>query len=138
MNRATIIGNLGADPETRTTQGGSVIGNLRVATRERVKKGDEWVDHTEWHRVTLFGKTAENAQKYLKKGSQVAVEGKIRTNKYTDKEGVERYSTEILADTIEFLGSREGRADERDIPEARSSGGKKSAKAVDDDSDIPF
>lgn len=135
MNRATIIGNLGADLETRTTQGGSVIGNLRVATRERVKKGDEWVDHTEWHRVTLFGKTAENAQKYLKKGSQVAVEGKIRTNKYTDKEGVERYSTEIVADTIEFLGPREGRADERDIPDARP---KNSKKPVEDDSDIPF
>jgi single-strand DNA-binding protein len=109
VNKVILVGHLGADPETRTTGGGTVVANLRLATSERVKQGDQWADHTEWHRVVAFGRTAENVARYLKKGRQIYVEGKIRTKKYTDKEGQEKYSTEIIADQIHFLGSGPGR-----------------------------
>ncbi len=110
VNKVILVGNLGADPETRTTPGGMVIANLRVATtgREKDKEGN-WVDATEWHRVVCFGTTAENAKKFLKKGRQIFVEGKIKTNKWTDQEGKERYTTEIVANEVRFLGGgREG------------------------------
>lgn len=115
INKVTLIGNLGRDPETRNTNGGSAVATLSIATTERVKKGEEWVDHTEWHRVVCFGRTAENAARFLKKGRQVYVEGKLRTNKWKDKDGNDRYTTEILADNLRFLGGgREGGDD--DIP----------------------
>jgi single-strand DNA-binding protein len=79
VNKVILVGHLGADPETRTTGGGTVVANLRLATSERMKKGDEWQDHTEWHRVVCFGRNAENASKYLKKGRQIYVEGRLRT-----------------------------------------------------------
>jgi single-strand DNA-binding protein len=77
--------------------------NLSVATNERVKQGEEWVDHTEWHRVVVFGKQAESCAKYLAKGSKVAVRGKVRSRKWTDAQNIERTSTEILADNVEFM-----------------------------------
>lgn len=105
MNQVTIFGNLGAAPESRQTASGLAVTNLSVATNERVKQQGEWTDHTEWHRVTVFGKQAEVCNQYLAKGSKVLVTGKLRTRKFTDKQGQERWSTEILADSVEF-GSR--------------------------------
>tara|TARA_R110002020_G_scaffold57660_3_gene158631 strand:- start:478 stop:879 length:402 start_codon:yes stop_codon:yes gene_type:complete len=102
MNIVVIHGNLGANPEKRATASGLSVANLSVATNERVKQGDEWVDHTEWHRVTVFGNQADLCEKYLTKGSKVVINGKLRTRKFTDKNGVEKYSTEILADRVEF------------------------------------
>ena len=103
MNRVIITGNLGQAPEVRKANSGLSIANLRIATNERVKDGDEWKDHTEWHSVVVFGKQAENCEKYLDKGSKVAVEGKIRTRQWEDKEGNQRRSTEIVADRVEFM-----------------------------------
>jgi single-strand DNA-binding protein len=109
VNKVILVGRLGRDPESRTAQGGLVIANLNLATDERRKDKDgNWAKHTEWHRVTLFNRDAENALKFLKKGSQVYVEGKLRTSKYNDKEGVERYSTDVIADVVRFLDSRGG------------------------------
>ncbi|MCP4243183.1 MAG: single-stranded DNA-binding protein [bacterium] len=106
VNKVILVGNLGADPEVRTTPSGTTVANLRIATNERVKQGDEWVDHSEWHRVACFGKTAENVGKYLTKGRQVYIEGKIRTRKWQDKDGADRWSTEIIADRIHFIGGK--------------------------------
>lgn len=108
LNKVQIIGNLGADPETRSTGGGTTVATLRVATNERVKRGDAWEDHTEWHRVVCFGRTAENVAKYLARGSKLYLEGKLRTNKWQDKDGNDRYTTEVIADTIQFLDSKGG------------------------------
>jgi single-strand DNA-binding protein len=111
VNKVILVGNLGADPEVRTTQGGMAIASLRIATSERRKDKDgNWADHTEWHRVTLFGRDAENAQRFLKKGRQVYIEGALRTTKYQDKKtGEDRWSTEVVANQLKFLGgNREG------------------------------
>ena len=105
MNLVVISGNLGAAPEVRATGSGLTVANLSVATNERVKQQGEWTDHTEWHRVTVFGKQAEVCQQFLAKGSKVTIQGKLRTRKFTDKQGQDRWSTEILADSVEF-GSR--------------------------------
>ncbi len=109
VNKVILIGNLGKDPEVRYTQGGTAVCNFSLATTERQKKGDEWVDHTEWHNIVLFGKSAENANQYLKKGSTCYIEGRIQTRKWQDKEGKDRYTTEILAQNIQFLGGGAGR-----------------------------
>jgi single-strand DNA-binding protein len=103
VNKMIVLGNLGRDPEVRYAQSGMAICMLSVAVSERRKKGEEWVEHTEWFRVKCFGKTAENAAQYLSKGRQVYVEGKGRHDKYTDKEGVERHTFEVVADNVLFL-----------------------------------
>ena len=103
MNKVILTGNLGQKPELRKANSGMAITNLRIATNERVKDGDQYKDHTEWHTVVVFGKQAENCTQFLDKGSKVAVEGKIRTREYQDKEGNNRKSTEVLADRVEFL-----------------------------------
>lgn len=105
LNKVTLIGNLGADPEVKTLDSGLVVANLRIATTERRKKGEEWVDHTEWHRVVAFGKTAELAGKYLTKGRQVYIEGSLRTQKY-QKDGQDHWSTDIVASELQFLGGK--------------------------------
>src|SRR5258705_13191776 len=107
VNKVILIGNLGADPETRYLPSGDAVANIRIATTEVWKdKGGEKQEHTEWHRIAFFGKLAEIAGEYLKKGSPVYVEGRIRTRKWQDKEGQEKYSTEIVADRMQLLGSR--------------------------------
>lgn len=106
LNKAMLIGRLGHDPELRNTGGNNPVLNMRVATTTRRKDGEEWVDHTEWHSVTVWGRTAENVVKYCKKGKELYIEGRIQTRKYEDKSGVERYSTEIVAEQVRFLGSR--------------------------------
>lgn len=109
VNRVTLIGNLGQDPETRYSQGGSAITSVSLATSEswKDKQTGEKQERCEWHRVKFFGKLAEIAGEYLKKGAQVYVEGSIRSSKYTDKEGVERWSTDIIANNMQMLGGRE-------------------------------
>ncbi|HEX8987453.1 MAG TPA: single-stranded DNA-binding protein [Rhodocyclaceae bacterium] len=110
VNKVILIGNLGADPETRYTPNGDQVTNIRIATTEVIKdksSGDKR-ELTEWHRVVFFGRLAEIAGQYLKKGRQVYIEGRIRTNKWQDKDGNDRYTTEIVANEMKMLGSREG------------------------------
>lgn len=155
INKVILIGNLGREPEVRNTQGGSTVATLNVATAERVKEDGNWVDHTEWHRCVAFGGTAENAQRFLKKGSKVFIEGRIRTNKWKDKDGQDRYTTEILVDNLRFLDSAEGggrsseRDDDRGGRDNRSGGGQRETQRerqpepshggfAGGDDDIPF
>ena len=138
VNRVTIAGNLGADPETRYTQSGSAITTIKVATSEqwKDKQTGERQERTEWHRIKFFGKLAEIAGEYLHKGSQVYVEGSIRTDKYTDKEGVERYSTDIIANEMQMLGSKpEGQRQQSQPKPAQEPSGDASGGFSDD---IPF
>lgn len=109
VNRAILIGNLGKDPETRYATSGDAITNITLATSERWKDkaSGEQKEATEWHRVVFFGKLAEIAGQYLKKGSQVYIEGSIKTRKWTDQSGQERYTTEIRADQMKMLGARQ-------------------------------
>ena len=109
VNKVILVGNLGRDPEMRYLPSGEAVANLAIATTDKYKdKTGQMVEQTEWHRVAFFGRTAEVCGQYLKKGSQVYVEGSIRTRKYTDKEGIERYATEIRGDRMQMLGSRGG------------------------------
>ena len=110
INKVIIIGNLGKDPEVRYMPSGSAICNVTVATSRqwKNKESGEKNEETEWHRVALFDRQAEIAGEYLKKGSSVYFEGRLKTRKWTDKEGVERYTTEIIADVMQLLGSRQG------------------------------
>ena len=151
VNKVILIGNLGKDPEVRYAPSGSAICNITVATSRqwKDKTSGEKQEETEWHRVTFFDRLAEVAGEYLKKGKSVYIEGRLKTRKWTDKEGVERYSTDILADEMKMLGSREGGDDagggQRSAPAARPAGGKPAAAAsksssgfADMDDDIPF
>lgn len=110
VNKVIIVGNLGRDPETRYMPNGEAVTNVAVATTEswKDKNSGEKKEITEWHRITFYRKLAEIAGQYLKKGSQVYVEGRLQTRKWTDKDGVERYTTEIIADTMQMLGGRQG------------------------------
>jgi single-strand DNA-binding protein len=109
VNKVILIGNLGRDPETRYTTGGDAVTNLNIATSEQWKdKSGEKQERTEWHRVVLFGRQAEIAGEYLKKGRSVYIEGRLQTRKYTDKDGVEKYTTEVVGDRMQLLGSRDG------------------------------
>ena len=151
VNKVIIVGNLGADPETRYTPSGDAVTNIRVATTDRWKDkaSGEMKEATEWHRIAFFGRLAEVAGEYLKKGSQVYVEGQLRTRKYQDKEtGKDRYSTEIRADRMQMLGSRAGSGEPRgetggeprgDAPAKPAGAAKKPAGKFDDmEDDIPF
>lgn len=127
VNKVIILGNLGRDPETRYTTGGDAVTNLNIATSEQWKdKSGEKQERTEWHRVVLFGRTAEIAGEYLKKGRSVYIEGRLQTRKYTDKDGVEKYSTEIVADRMQLIGGREGGGGDADFSGASSGGGERS------------
>lgn len=108
INKVILVGNLGADPETRAMPSGTTVANLRIATSEswRDKQSGEQQERTEWHRVVLFGRLGEIAAEYLKKGSQVYIEGSLRTRKWQDKQGQERYSTEIVGNDMQMLGGR--------------------------------
>ena len=108
INKVILVGNLGADPETRYTAGGAAITNIRIATSEtwRDKQTGENQERTEWHRVVFFSRLAEIAGEYLRKGSQVYVEGSLRTRKWQDQSGQDRYTTEIVANEMQMLGGR--------------------------------
>ena len=109
LNRVILLGNLGKDPEVRYTQGGTTVANLRIATNERRPDGNGgWQDATEWHSVVLFGKQADLAKQYLTKGRTVLIEGSLRTRQWQDKEGQKRWSTEIVAQNMRFVGGRGG------------------------------
>ena len=114
INKVILVGNLGRDPEVRSTQGGSSVCRLRIATTERQKDRDgNWSDHTEWHTVVCFGQAADACVRFLQKGRQVYVEGKLRTSKWQDKDGQDRYTTEIIAFEVKFLGGQGSRDDDR-------------------------
>lgn len=109
VNKVILVGNLGRDPEIRYLPSGEPVANITIATSSKYKgKTGEMVEETEWHRVTFFGKLAEIVGQYLKKGRSVYVEGRIKTRKYTDKDGVEKYATDIIANEMQMLGGREG------------------------------
>jgi single-strand DNA-binding protein len=112
VNKVILVGNLGKDPETRYMPSGSAVTNLRIATTEawKDKQSGEQQERTEWHAVAMFGRLAEIAAEYLRKGSQVYIEGKLRTRKWQDKEGKDRYTTEIVADEMQMLGGKGGGA----------------------------
>jgi single-strand DNA-binding protein len=124
VNKVILIGNLGRDPETRYMPEGGAITNISIATTDKWKdKNGEMQERTEWHRVAFFGKLAEIAGEYLKKGSQVYVEGRLQTRKWQDKDGQDKYTTEIVANVMQMLGSRQGMGGERDAGGERASGG---------------
>ena len=109
VNKVILVGNLGRDPEVRYLPSGDPVANVTIATSSKYKnKTGEMVEETEWHRVTFFGKLAEIVAQYLKKGRSVYVEGRIKTRKYTDKDGIEKYATDIIANEMQMLGNREG------------------------------
>lgn len=122
INKVILVGNLGNDPEVRYAQSGSTITTISVATSESWKdKNGEQQERTEWHRVKFFGRLAEIAGEYLKKGRQVYIEGSLRTEKYTDKSGVEKYSTDIIANEMQMLGTGGGEGGDR--PQRSGGGG---------------
>jgi single-strand DNA-binding protein len=154
VNKVIIVGTLGKDPETRYMPSGSAVTNMRLATNEqwKDKQTGEQQERTEWHSIAMFGRLAEIAAEYLRKGSQVYIEGKLRTRKWQDKEGKDRYTTEIVADEMQMLGSKGGGGGASMGPPAErsSSGGGQRPAAVNDmdsggggppgdfDDDIPF
>jgi single-strand DNA-binding protein len=125
VNKVIIVGNLGKDPETRYMPSGSAVTNLSVATTEawKDKQSGDQQERTEWHKVAMFGRLAEIAAEYLRKGSQVYIEGKLRTRKWQDKEGKDRYTTEIVADEMQMLGSKGGGASAGAAAGAAAAGG---------------
>jgi single-strand DNA-binding protein len=150
VNKVILIGNLGRDPETRYMPDGGAVTNISIATTETWKdKQGEKQEKTEWHRVAFFGKLAEIAGEYLKKGSQVYVEGRLQTRKWQDKEGQDKYTTEIVADRMQMLGSRQGQGggsgdrEREGSGERPAAGAKPAAKGAggkfdDFEDDIPF
>ena len=145
INKAIIVGTMGQDPDVKYTASGSPVVNVSVATNEtwKDKQTGEAQERTEWHRIVIFGKLAEIAAQYLKKGSQVYFEGKIQTRKWQDKSGQDRYTTEIVANEMQMLGGRPGGASTVpfDPPAAQQSSQPSAAETapVDDGfDDIPF
>jgi single-strand DNA-binding protein len=150
VNKVILVGTLGKDPETRYMPSGSAVTNLRIATNEqwKDKQTGEQQERTEWHSIAMFGRLAEIAAEYLRKGSQVYVEGKLRTRKWQDKEGKDRYTTEIVADEMQMLGGKGGGAGAGagGGMAAGAAGGGSGRAAVNDsgpppgdfDDDIPF
>jgi len=145
VNKAIILGSLGQDPDIRYTAGGAAVANISIATNEqwKDKESGEMQERTEWHRVVFFGRLAEIVGEYLRKGSQVYVEGRIQTRKWQDKEGQDRYTTEIVANEMQMLGSKSGGTtasfDQSPQPQqsAPATSGTKSSND-DFDDDIPF
>ena len=140
INKVILIGNLGRDPELRYLASGDAVANLALATTDKYKdKNGEPQEQTEWHRVSFFGRVAEICGQYLTKGSQIYVEGSLRTRKYTDKQGVEKYATEIRGDQMRMLGSAPQRAPERHAEMPRSSPPAPAQQGFDTlEDDIPF
>ncbi len=151
VNKVILVGNLGQDPETRYTASGAAVTNLRIATTESWKNREtgEREDKTEWHTVVLFGRLAEIASEYLKKGRQVYLEGRLQTRKWQDKSGADRYSTEVVANEMQMLGGRGGENEggfaprQQAAPAQRpsgsgSGGGAYDGPDVDPNDDIPF
>ena len=142
VNKVIIVGNLGRDPELRRMPSGDAMVNLSIATTDTWKdKGGERQEKTEWHRVVMFGRVAEVAEQYLKKGSQAYFEGRLQTRKWTDKEGQDKYTTEVVADRMQMLGSRSGGGggDYSGGQQSSESGAGEFSGGLDDlEDDIPF
>ena len=143
VNKVILVGNLGRDPEMRYAPDGGAIANFSIATTDKWKdKSGQLQERTEWHRIVMFGRQAEIAGEYLKKGSQTYIEGRLQTRKWTDKEGQERYTTEVVADRMQMLGSRSGGSaramPDDDAPAPRSSGADARGGIDDLEDDIPF
>ena len=142
VNKAILVGNLGRDPEVRFTASGRAVANFTVATSERWSDADgNRKEHTEWHNIVVWGKQAENCGQYLSKGRQVYIEGSIRRREYDDKEGNKRYVTEIIAQTVRFLGGgggggRQAATESFSAPMGEESGAGGGGGPADDD--IPF
>lgn len=161
VNKVIIVGNLGRDPEIRYLPSGDAVANIAVATsfKSKDKHTGEQKEQTEWHRISFFGRLAEIVGQYLKKGSSVYVEGRLQTRKYTDKDGVEKYATDIIAEQMQMLGGRSGQGDDdggdggyeappqrqqaprpapRQAPPAPAARPKPAPNFTDVDDDIPF
>jgi single-strand DNA-binding protein len=148
VNKVILVGNLGRDPETKYMPDGAAITNVSIATsyQRTDKASGQKTEETEWHRVVFFSRLAEIAGEYLKKGSQVYIEGRLRTRKWQDKEGQDRYTTEIVADSMQMLGARSGSGEPRGEPMGQKAAepkagapAKKPAGKFDDmEDDIPF
>jgi single-strand DNA-binding protein len=147
VNKVILVGNLGNDPDIRYTAGGAAVANISIATAEswKDKNTGEQQERTEWHRVVFFGRLAEIVGEYLRKGSQVYVEGRLQTRKWQDKEGHDRYTTEIVANEMQMLGSKSGGSSNYQAPaqsastQQQSEPPTKQAGEPDDfDDDIPF
>jgi single-strand DNA-binding protein len=145
VNKAIVVGYLGKAPELRYAQDGNAIANLSIATSSKYKnKAGETIEETEWHRISLFGRLAEIAGEYLGKGSLVYFEGRIKTRKYTDKEGIERYATEIIANSMQMLGGKSSDNQDQERKSVVPSVKDRPASAApsrgfdDMDDDIPF
>ena len=145
INKVIVVGNLGQDPDTRYMPSGSAVTNITVATNEswKDKQTGEQKERTEWHKVAFFGRLAEIAAEYLRKGSQVYIEGKLRTRKWQDKDGHDRYTTEIVADEMQMLGGRGGAGGGAPMRNDSPSQGAPSSpppqgSSDDFDDDIPF
>jgi len=143
VNKVILVGNLGRDPEVRRMPSGDAMVNLSIATTDTWKdKGGERQEKTEWHRVVMFGRVAEVAGEYLKKGSQAYFEGRLQTRKWTDKEGQDKYTTEVIADRMQMLGSRSGSGGGgggESQSSVKSSGSSEFSGGLDDlEDDIPF
>lgn len=147
VNKVILVGNLGRDPEVKYLPSGEPVANITIATSSKYKnKSGEMVEETEWHRVTFFGKLAEIVGQYLRKGRSVYVEGRIKTRKYTDKDGIEKYSTDIIANEMQMLGGRDDQQDsaqqprqpQRQEPQRTAPAKTYSSDFSDMDSDIPF
>lgn len=144
VNKAIILGSLGQDPDIRYTAGGAAVANISIATNEqwKDKESGEMQERTEWHRVVFFGRLAEIVGEYLRKGSQVYVEGRIQTRKWQDKEGKDRYTTEIVANEMQMLGSKSGGTtasfDQSQQPQQSAPATSAGSSNDDFDDDIPF
>lgn len=147
MNKAILLGNLGRDPELKYTQNQVPVCSFSIATTEKRKdQGGAWVDVTEWHKIVTWQKTAENCGKYLTKGSKVLVEGKIQTRKYEAKDGSDKYVTEIVAQTVQFLSTTKKeenanthiQSDQQEIAAAQQVVSQVATTSFDDDLDVPF
>lgn len=143
VNKVILVGHLGQDPQIVQTQSGSTLGSVSLATSRKYKDGQGNVqEETEWHRLTFFGKNAEVAQKFLKKGNCIYVEGRLRTRKYTDKEGIERYQTEVVVESFKFLGSNQGQKQQSQQSNVRSTNVRKVQQeqhtAYAESDDCPF
>jgi len=147
INKVILVGNLGQDPETRAMPSGSTVTNITLATNEswKDKQTGEQKDRTEWHKIAMFNRLAEIAAEYLRKGSQVYIEGKLRTRKWQDRDGNDRYTTEVIADEMQMLGGRGGGGGNYSSgggsgggSKAPSGGGQSAPPADDFDDDIPF
>ncbi len=142
VNKVILVGNLGADPDTRYMPSGAAVTNIRIATSEswKDKQTGEQQERTEWHNIAFFGRLAEIAAEYLRKGSQVYVEGRLRTRKWQDQQGNDRYTTEVIANEMQMLGGKGGGGMSAPATSSRAAGGQSSAPAPADDfdDDIPF